>query len=59
MLTRIESLSGGARRLAAIIRETVSHWLEERAPRMAAALAFSTTFSLAPPLIIAVATERG
>ena len=55
MLTRIESLSGGARRLAAIVKETVSQWIDERAPRMAAALAFYTTFSLAPLLIIAVA----
>lgn len=43
------------RQLAAILKETVSQFWEERAPRMAAALAFYTTFSLAPLLIIAVA----
>jgi membrane protein len=43
------------RRLAAIFKETVSQFLEERAPRMAAALAFYTAFSLAPLLIIVVA----
>jgi len=47
--------SRGARRIVAILRETFSQWIEERAPRMAAALAFYTTFSLAPVLIIAVA----
>ena len=48
-------ITGGARRLAAICRQTVSEWIDDRAPRMAAALAFYTTFSLAPLLIIAVA----
>jgi membrane protein len=43
------------RRVGAIIRETLSQWIDERAPRMAASLAFYTTFSLAPILIIAVA----
>jgi membrane protein len=43
------------RRFAAIVKETVSQFLAERAPRMAAALAFYTTFSLAPLLIIIIA----
>jgi membrane protein len=43
------------RRFAAILKETVSQFLAERAPRMAAALAFYTTFSLAPLLIIIIA----
>jgi len=55
MSTLIGSLTGGARRFAAIVKETVSQWIDERAPRMAAALAFYTTFSLAPLLIISVA----
>lgn len=44
-----------ALRFVAIVRRTVSDWIDDRAPRMAAALAFYTTFSLAPLLIIAVA----
>jgi membrane protein len=43
------------RRFAAILKETASQFLDERAPRMAAALAFYTAFSLAPLLIIVVA----
>jgi membrane protein len=42
-------------RFAAILKETVSQFLAERGPRMAAALAFYTTFSLAPLLIIVIA----
>jgi membrane protein len=38
-----------------IVKETVEQFIDERAPRMAAALAFYTVFSLAPVLIIAVA----
>src|SRR5262245_40256047 len=45
----------GPRRHVAILKETVNQFITERAPRMAAALAFYTTFSLAPLLIIAVA----
>ena len=40
---------------ADIVRETFSQWVAERAPRMAAALAFYTIFSLAPLLILVVA----
>jgi len=43
------------KRLIAILTETVSQFVAERVPRMAAALAFYTTFSLAPLLIFAVA----
>jgi membrane protein len=43
------------KRLIAILTETVSHSWPSARPRMAAALAFYTTFSLAPLLIFAVA----
>lgn len=55
MPTRMELLKGRARRIVVIFSLTVSQYLEDRASRMAAALAFYTTFSLAPLLIIAVA----
>jgi membrane protein len=55
MWSPYESLTSGSRRLLAVLRETVIQWMDERAPRMAAALAFYTTFSLAPILIIALA----
>src|SRR5262245_40922222 len=42
------------KRVYAILFETVSQFVAERAPRMAAALAFYTTFSLAPLLLFAV-----
>jgi membrane protein len=45
----------GGRRGAEVLKETVSQFMAERVPRMAAALAFYTTFSLAPLLIIGVA----
>ena len=45
----------GALRGTEILKETVSQFMAERVPRMAAALAFYTTFSLAPLLIIGVA----
>jgi membrane protein len=48
-------MGGALRRPLAILRETVEQFIEERAPRMAAALAFYTTFSLAPLLVLAVA----
>jgi len=44
------SLMGGA----AVAKEAIAQFFAERAPRMAAALAFYTTFSLAPLLIFAV-----
>jgi membrane protein len=43
------------RRLLAILVETGTEFIGERVPRMAAALAFYTMFSLAPLLIFAVA----
>ena len=55
MAHRNRSMGGAVRRLVAILRETVSRFIDERAPRMAAALAFYTAFSLAPMLIFAVA----
>src|SRR5262244_2705763 len=36
------------------LKETFGDWSEDRAPRMGAALAYYTTFSLAPVLVIAI-----
>ena len=36
------------------LKETFNEWTEDRAPRMGAALAYYTTFSLAPVLVIAI-----
>lgn len=55
MANPMRSLGGAARRIIAILRETVAQFVSERVPRMAAALAFYTAFSLAPLLIFAVA----
>ena len=38
-----------------LIRNTIHEWQEDRAPRLAAALAYYTTFSLAPVLILIIA----
>lgn len=38
-----------------LLKETFQEWNEDRAPRLAAALAFFTTFSLAPFLIVSIA----
>ncbi|HEY2933488.1 MAG TPA: YhjD/YihY/BrkB family envelope integrity protein [Acidobacteriota bacterium] len=38
-----------------LIRETISGWISDHAPRTGAALAFYTVFSLAPILIISIA----
>jgi membrane protein len=48
-------LRGAARRIAAALHRTVTQFIDDRAPKMAAALAFYATFSLAPLLIFAVA----
>ncbi|MDR9404858.1 MAG: YihY/virulence factor BrkB family protein [Halothece sp. Uz-M2-17] len=39
----------------ALLKETFTQWLEHKAPRLAAALAYYMVFSLAPLLIIAIA----
>jgi membrane protein len=44
-----------ASKFRATLRETASDWLEDRVPRMGAALAYYGVFSLAPLLLIAVA----
>jgi membrane protein len=44
------------KRLIALLRETFTQWLEHKAPRLAAALAYYMVFSLAPLLVIAIAT---
>jgi membrane protein len=38
-----------------LLRETFSEWLNDRAPRLGAALAYYTVFSLAPLLLIVIA----
>ena len=38
-----------------LLKETVKEWQEDKAPRLAAALAYYTAFSIAPVLIIAIA----
>src|SRR3712207_4037055 len=38
-----------------LLKQTGSEWLEDKAPRLAAALAYYTMFSLAPLLLIAIA----
>jgi membrane protein len=37
-----------------LVKETFSEWIDDKAPRLAAALAYYTLFSLAPLLIIAI-----
>ena len=37
-----------------LMKETFEHWLEDRADRLAAALAFYTIFALAPILILVI-----
>ena len=39
----------------ALIRDTFNSWNEDKAPRLAAALSFSTIFSIAPLIIIVIA----
>lgn len=41
--------------LFALLKETFTQWLEHKAPRLAAALAYYMVFSLAPLLVIAIA----
>jgi membrane protein len=43
-----------ARTIAVLLRESAAAWLADNAPRLGAALAFYTLFSLAPVLIVAV-----
>ena len=42
------------RLLGQLLRETVAEWLEDKVPRLGAALAYYTVFSLAPLLLIAI-----
>src|SRR3990172_9070822 len=42
-------------RLWDLVRKTLTEWQEDKAPRLAAALAYYTAFSLAPILVIAIA----
>jgi membrane protein len=45
----------GARVDFALVRDTFNEWNEDKAPRLAAALSFSTVFSIAPLFIIVIA----
>src|SRR6476619_5625281 len=38
-----------------LLKDTISEWSEDKAPRLAAALAYYTAFALAPLLLIAIA----
>jgi membrane protein len=55
LFARNSVVGGWSARIVGIFRQAFSEWSEERAPRMAAALAFYTVFSLAPLLILVVA----
>src|SRR5262245_46500161 len=45
----------GLQTIFALFKETFNEWNEDKAPRLGAALAFYTVFSLAPLLIIVIA----
>jgi membrane protein len=45
----------GLKLIWALLKEAVSQWQKDQAPRVGAALAFYTAFSLSPLLIIAIA----
>ncbi len=40
--------------LFSLLKETFQEWNEDKAPRLAAALAYYTAFSLAPLLIVVI-----
>ncbi len=48
------SISTAANAALQLLRETVAEWLEDKAPRLGAALAYYAGFSVAPVLIIAI-----
>ena len=50
---RVSSLH--LKELPELLKETVSEWLDDKAPRLGASLAFYTLLSLAPLLIVIVA----
>src|SRR4051812_6516105 len=53
------SFSGGAMKphgAAALIKQTFSQWLDDKAPRLGAALAYYAIFSIPPLLVIVVAS---
>src|SRR5262245_32167364 len=45
----------GLGNLFSLIKETFTEWNKDKAPRLAAALAYYTAFSIAPLLIVAIA----
>jgi membrane protein len=58
MTERVYAMSkraSGVKRFFKIIRETFESWSYDKCPRMAAALAYYTTFSVGPLLLIAIA----
>ena len=50
-----EARSGRMGRIFGLAKETVSRWIADGAPRMAASLSYYTIFSLAPLLILVIA----
>jgi membrane protein len=50
-----ESMSVNVRPIVELVKETLVQWNEHKAPRLAAALAYYTVFSLAPLLIVVIA----
>src|SRR5438105_8577089 len=49
---------GGMRRFWAVLSETFNEWLEDKAPRLGAALAYYAAFSIAPLLVLLVAVAN-
>jgi membrane protein len=47
---------GSLRRLGRLFRDAAGEWMKDDVPQLAAALAYYTTFSLAPLLVIAIST---
>ena len=41
--------------IGAVLKETVSEWISDKAPRLGASLAFYTLLSLAPLVVVVVA----
>jgi uncharacterized BrkB/YihY/UPF0761 family membrane protein len=42
-------------KIVVVVRETLTEWLNDKAPRLGASLAFYTLFSLAPLLVVILA----
>src|SRR5688572_6469838 len=44
----------GFKNIFPLLRETAAEWVDDKAPRLGAALAYYTVFSIAPLIIIAI-----